>query len=295
MKVFFASILALLSVVATLTGAAQDLDGQISGVLVDAAGQPQAGQHVELWRAADKSLRFGRITDANGRFVYRGLDAGRYEIELRIDGRAVATSGTIELVDRAAQVNDVVVTPRRLPTTWSRTKRQVANLPRVTAKQVLGTQDVATTFEALQAILKPGHEIVFVKAHAAGETRGRIAEISSDRIVVVRNRFFGDQELVLTQDTLRKIEIVDPTTNGALIGLAIGGTVGAMLGYAAFREIEPYAYIFGISMTVIGIRLGAKIDRQINEPIYEALPQTRVTGGPLLGPKWIGLTMRVQF
>ena len=88
-------------------------DGQISGVVVDATGQPVADQRVELRQPSSEGPgRLIATTDTNGQFVYGRLGPGRYEVELRDEGRVIATSGPIELSEEAMRVSGVTVARR---------------------------------------------------------------------------------------------------------------------------------------------------------------------------------------
>ena len=74
--------------------------------MLGATGQPFANQRVELQRPASAGQgRLVAVTDAEGHFEYRGLAPGRYEAELRLGDRVVATSGPIELSAGAMQVS----------------------------------------------------------------------------------------------------------------------------------------------------------------------------------------------
>jgi hypothetical protein len=306
MKALLAFTLLLLSTVITSGALAQEIEGQISGIVVDAAGKPLADQRVELRRPSREGPgQQVATTAANGAFTYTRLRPGRYEVELVSEGRVVARSGPIELSDRATRVTGVILTRPTPPPTWVHTDRQVMELPRVSAKQLLGAQAIATSFAALQAILKPGHRVVFTGGGAPGGGREvLVAEVSPDRLVLVRRRLFRTQELILTEDAVRRIDIVDPPTKGALLGAA----VGASLGLAAILQTRhdmrsqtdcnlcPLGYVVGAVLIGTGPVVGASIDLSINEPIYERPSQTRrVSFVPLLGRERIGLMARVHF
>jgi hypothetical protein len=211
------------------------------------------------------------------------------------------------------QISGVVVTQRPR---WVHSDRHVAKLPRRTAKQLLGTQGVPTSFEALQAILKPGHQVVFAQRDTSplatvfrggGRFSGRealVAEVSADRLVLVRKRLFRTEEIVLTEDAVRRIDIVDPARSGALLGAAVGGALGMAEVLQTRREIRsrsdcnlcPLGYGIGILMPIVGGGLGALIDGTINEAIYERPSQSKsVSFAPLLGRERMGFTARVQF
>jgi carboxypeptidase family protein len=98
MKAALAFALLLLSTTITSVALAQELNGQISGVVVDAAWKPLANQRVELRKLRRQGpAQFVTTTDANGAFTYKNLRPGRYEVELIIEGRAVARSRPVEL------------------------------------------------------------------------------------------------------------------------------------------------------------------------------------------------------
>ena len=278
---------------------AQDTNGAISGQVVDAVGRPLADQRVELRRpGAQGPGRFVVTTDANGAFQYTGLGPGTYEIELVREGRVVIRSGAIELSAGTMRVTGIIVTQPTPSPTWVGTHRRVTERPRVSAKQLLGAQGVSTSFAALQEILKPGHRVVFAGREVM------VADVSPDHLVLVRRRLFRTQELVLTEDALRRLDIVDPATKGALLGAAVGGSLGMAAILQTRRDMRsridcnlcPLGYVFGALLPVIGTGLGALIDLSINEPIYERPSQAR-RGSlvPLLGRGRIGLIARVDF
>ena len=62
-------------------------------VVTDGTKQPLTNQRIEL-RQPNRSERLVTTTDANGAFVYHGLSPGRYEIELREEGRAIPDKRT---------------------------------------------------------------------------------------------------------------------------------------------------------------------------------------------------------
>lgn len=202
------------------------------------------------------------------------------------------------------------------PPRWVRTERRVDKLPRTTAKRLLGTNGMATSLEALQSILEPGHQVVFVqhgKSRLATAVERSwlsirqevlVAEVSPDRIVLVRTRLFRRQEIVLTPDWIDRIDIVDSTRNGVLLGTGIGGVLGIAEILQTRREARsrddcnlcPLGYMFGALLPIIGGGLGGRIDAAINSPIYERPSQrSRVILGPLLGRERVGVLAEVRF
>ena len=75
--------------------------GHIGGVALDAQGQPLADHSVELLGVSEQgaatSVVAAMTTNANGGFSFPGLGQGRYLVDVRADGRLVATSGPIVL------------------------------------------------------------------------------------------------------------------------------------------------------------------------------------------------------
>jgi hypothetical protein len=316
-KALLSLTILLLSTVIPPAALAQDVDGEISGMVVDAAGKPLVGQRVQLRRPRAQGP--GQVvvtTGANGAFTYTGLGPGRYEVELVREGRVVTRSGPIELAAGMMRMTGVIVIqPARSPT-WHHTDRHVTKLPRVNAEQLLGAQGVATSFETLRAILKPGHRVVFAGRDSSrlamafargGLWSGRevlVAEVTGERLVLVRRRLFRTEEIVLTEDAVRRIDIVDPTTKGGLLGAAVGGSLGLALILETRREVRsridcnlcPLGYMMGILMPVAGIGLGAAIDRMITERVYQGQPQTpRGTLTPLFGRGAIGVSAHISF
>ena len=302
MKALLAFTILLLSTVFAPAALAQDLDGQITGVVVDPTGVPLAGQRVEL-RKPDRHGQLVTTSDAEGAFTFRNVRPGRYEVELIIEGRTVGKSGPVELSERTMRVTGIVVTQRPR---WARSDRHVARLPRTTVRQLLGTQDVATSFDALQAIVKPGQQVgyaLFGSRNDASRGKATVAELTADHVVLLRRRLFRTQEIVLPEDVVHRIDIMDPTTKGVLIGAGIGGALGlalilGTLDYASKQDCNlcPLNYGFGILLPILGGGIGGQIDGLMNEAIYERRAQApRVTFAPLLGRGRIGVMARVGF
>lgn len=264
----------------------QQGDGQISGVVVDASGQPVADQRVELRRPSSEGpLRLVATTDTNGQFVYGGLGPGRYEIELRDETRVLATSGPIELSEEAMRVSGVTVARPAPP----QRRRRYGS-----ADQLLGGQSVMESFDAVQSILDPGHEII-VRDEEGRATRGRVVSISANQLVIERPRFFfRREELAFTEGFVQKIEIVDSPANGTLLGAAPGFAF-ALVGCRGEWAAACWFFATGIFIGP-GVLLGQAIDNSINAPIYERTSQTRrVTIAPVLGRGRKGVLAQVRF
>ena len=199
---------------------------------------------------------------------------------------------------------------------WIHSDRQVSKLPRQSAKQVLGTQEPATSLTALRSILEPGQQVVFAQRDTSrlasvfatgGLWSGRevlIAEIAADRLVLVRKRLFHTEELVIPADAIRRIDIVDSTRNGYLLGAAVGGALGLAQVLATSRyarssgecNLCPIGYAFGLLLPFAGGGVGALIDRTINEAVYEQSSlRRRVTVAAVLDRERFALKGRVRF
>ena len=268
MKALFACAILLSSSVIASAAFAQELDDQICGVAVNVPGTLPANQRVELPGPGPESP---------------GTPMAKPELQRR---------------------------------TWVHTDRHVTKLPRVSAKQLLAGRGAATSFAVLQEILKPGHQVVFARRDASriasvfergGLWSGRevlVAEVSGDRLILVRRRLFRTEEIVLTEDDVRRVDIKDPTTQGALLGAAVGGSLGLPLILETRRQIRsrvdcnlcPVGYVLGILLPIVGSIGGAGIDASINEPVFDRSSQSpRITFAPFFGRAGSGFMARVQF
>jgi hypothetical protein len=180
---------------------------------------------------------------------------------------------------------------------------------RVSADQLLEGQSAMASFDALHAILDTGYEVV-VRDSAGRKARGRVSSISDDQIVIFEE---GTTPLLrLTKsaverrfpaDSVTRIDIVDSTWNGTLIGAAAG--VGLAFGISRWEESAvPNSnsmkglgtLVFGGLSIVVSSAVGHLIDLSMNAPIYERRSQTsRISLVPLLGRERIGLMARVHF
>lgn len=304
MKALLAFTLLLASTVIVSAALAQPLDGQISGVVVNPAGKPLADQRVELQRPSREGP--GQVvatTDANGAFTYTRLRPGRYAVKVVVGGRVVATSGPLELSVETLQVANVTLAlpapPPALPP-----KR-----PRLSADRLLGGRPVPASLNELRAILDPGDEVV-VRDAAGPKTRGRVSSISTDQVVIFQEastpflrRIRRPQERAFRADVVTRVDIVDSTRNGTLIGAAAG--VGIAFGISRWEEsaVPDSSNLKGLATVLFGglsivasSAAGHLLDLSINDPIYERPSQMRrVSFVPLLGRERIGLMARVHF
>lgn len=178
---------------------------------------------------------------------------------------------------------------------------------RMTADQVLKGQPVKTSFDDVLTIIGPGYEVV-VRDDAGRRTRGLVSSISRDQIAVLKDKspvlrlFSPLQERVYPAASVTRIEIVDSTVNGMLIGLA---TTPAII-YAIHRwetHAEPNPDNRGLATLVLGgfsiplaIYIGKMIDLAINQPIY-ARPSriSGITVAPWLDRGRKGVVVQISF
>ncbi len=213
--------------------------------------------------------------------------------------KAVAVTRHRALTINGRPLSEFVALPAPLQTLPDKRRR-------VSADQLLGGAPVTDSFEALNSILDPGYEVV-VRDEAGRRTRGRVSSISGEEVVVTRRRrWFGSfrspEELVFGADSITRVDIVDSTWNGALIGAAIAPA----LVYGIWRWEDntfPDSNLRGAGTMLIGgmgafllIHAGHLIDLSNNESIYERPSQApRVTIAPLIGRDQKGLAVRVSF
>ena len=75
----------------------------LSGIVLDAAGQPVAGARVYLVGAPGPVPDVAALTGADGRFVFGAARAGRYEVACSTDAGGSA-SASVEVAARGAQL-----------------------------------------------------------------------------------------------------------------------------------------------------------------------------------------------
>ena len=245
---------------------AQDTDGEITGAVTDAAGEPMADQRVELQRpASEDDRRVVAVTDMNGRFVFSRLGPGRYEVQLREDGRVIATSRPIDLSAGTMRMSGLTVALPTAPPVPPPNRR------RASADRLLGDAPVTRSFNALQAVLEPGHEVV-VWDEAGRKTRGWVSSVSDAQIQITiffKERFLRPgrtTERIFTPDSVTRVDIVDSYWNGALIGAAIG----SILAFGIYRWEDSaladsnlkgiYTLGFGTASILFSIGIGALVD-----------------------------------
>ncbi len=184
-----------------------------------------------------------------------------------------------------------------------------ASRPRVSADDLLKGQPVLASFEKLEPMLERGHEVVVWDA-AGRKTRGRVSSISAEQVVVHQRaaspllRLFNTPtDRQFPADAVARIDIVDSTWNGALIGAAVAPVLVFGIhrweeaGVSDSNSMKGMAtVVFGGLSAVLAIGIGQKIDASINQPVYQrrrGLPP--VTLMPWLEPTRRGVLAQVRF
>jgi hypothetical protein len=156
---------------------------------------------------------------------------------------------------------------------------------------------------AISAAVSIGQRIA-IRDDSGRRVRGILASISSDSIVILRERrrFFRRS---ITPETfpphdVDHIEVIDSTWQGRVIGAAAGVTATALIVAAARNDgngYEPLLWLFpGPLLAVGGSAIGGAIDGAHNRTAYERRP-VRSTRTLALPPSWSHLAVmaRVSF
>ena len=163
----------------------------------------------------------------------------------------------------------------------------------------------SNSFEALPRILKVGQEVK-VRDETGRTTLGTVVSISDNQIVVARPRIFRSPvEQAFAKEEVRRIDIMDSTADGTVIGAAAGFGLAASLAVGCSRSYSCKNGNFGVLggfivssalFVPVGVGISYSIDSAVNKTIYERPFQTpRVTVVPFLGRNAVGLLAHVQF
>ena len=163
-------------------------------------------------------------------------------------------------------------------------------------------QTVADSFEALQAILKPGQMLVVID-HTRQETTGTVMQLSASSLTILAR---GGDTRTFTDNAVYSIRRTDPLGNGTLNGMLAGAALsGAMLlGCGQYRYAEESGpclaqAVASFIMTVpVGALIGRAIYRAIGnqEVFYRPRPrQARVALAPAFSKTGIGVLTSVSF
>jgi hypothetical protein len=173
----------------------------------------------------------------------------------------------------------------------------------------LSAQEIATSFDQLRRVLKPGDTIVVTDAKGA-QTTGRLGQLSTSSLEILVRKTAPDGRNVfvpralLSESDVREIAVErrDSLLNGTLIGLAAGGWPWLFcLSDCTYGEPggENFIRVIFATTTVIGTGVGAWIDyaTRAHVPVFIA-PGRRSSGlrvSPLLSPASAGVQLSVGF
>jgi hypothetical protein len=162
-------------------------------------------------------------------------------------------------------------------------------------------QGVATSFDQLSVLVKPGDKITVVDP-AGREAEGRIGSLSRDRLTLITPA--GPLDLGEPDVAQIRQRRGDSLQNGAIIGAAAGAGYGlAMLAVSASisdgGDLIPSSVVTGMVLfTGLGAAAGVGIDALITrrQVIYRARPgEPRFSVSPVLGGGRRGATVTVRF
>jgi hypothetical protein len=175
-------------------------------------------------------------------------------------------------------------------------------------------QTVATSFQELQNLVKPG-DTIDVTNTSGTRVKGRLGELSaSDLKLLTRGsgpdgRDASDRQFHFSESDIQSISIVrrDSLWNGALIGFTPGATVGTLIlfmgaGCDCYTVESRAPLALGVVAIAggIGAAVGAAVDALMyDRPIvYYRAPErraSRVQISPLVAKSAGGIQMSVRF
>ena len=153
---------------------------------------------------------------------------------------------------------------------------------RTSVERLLNGRPLPTSFEEVSTILEPGYEVVVVD-ESGKKMFGRVSALSDDTVVLCRQRprlaalFRGAiEERSFNAETVSRIDIVDSTWNGMVIGAALAPAI--VYGIHKWEEaaVPDNNDLKGLLTIVLGgigataaIGIAYAIDRAVNQSIYE--------------------------
>ena len=190
----------------------------------------------------------------------------------------------------------------------------LVSIPMLAAPRV-SAQEVATSFEQLRSVLKPGATVQVTDANGR-KTVGKLGELTASSLeLLVRKAGSAGRDALVPQARLSErdvraiaLERRDSLLNGTLIGLAAGAGPGML--FIAGRSggsdplsgaAHPGMVAFNIVAipAAIGAGIGALIDASILDwmPVYLTPGQrsSRLRLSPLLSKSAAGVQMLVRF
>ena len=176
----------------------------------------------------------------------------------------------------------------------------------------VSAQTVATSFEELRALVKPG-DTIYVTDASGRRTKGRLGELSASSLeLLVRKTGPDGRETVVPQARLSERDVRqivlqrrDPLWKGTVIGLGLGAIPGAVAGLSGCAQYNGHACVTGpifgaLMIGGIGAGVGALIDALITErtTVYYQAPgqrSSRVQVSPRFSKSGAGVQMSVRF
>jgi hypothetical protein len=179
------------------------------------------------------------------------------------------------------------------------------HIARIAAQIILvaGTaqaQELAGTFDQLRVLVKPGDTLTIVD-DSGQRIQGKVSSVSASALSVTISG--TPRQFLSTEVNTIEKRGPDSLKNGALIGLAVGGGIGAagMIALAATAESNPGAFVVaGVLMYGgIGAGIGAGFDALIEgrRVIYarSGSPATALTVAPMLTRSRRGMRVSLRF
>jgi hypothetical protein len=164
----------------------------------------------------------------------------------------------------------------------------------------LAAQGPATTFDALRATLQPNDRVRVT--HADGHrSRGRVQRITDTDVTVrptsgFRGRRSG-ADLTYSEGDVLEIKRTDSLGRGFAIGMTTGLGLGSVGCFRGNQTDCALSLIFAAPpLMLIGMGVGALIDRSINETIFrgsQAKPVVSLV--PHVGRRATGVSLALTF
>lgn len=161
-------------------------------------------------------------------------------------------------------------------------------------------QAVATSFDQLAVVVKPGDKVSVVD-NAGSETEGRVGSVSRDALSIVTKagpRVLGQADVVRVRQR-RSDSLVNGMIIGAIAGTAYFATAAALLKDSDGGDvIVSTAIVGGVLFAGAGAAAGAGVDALIarRQVIYERPASgSSVSVAPLLGRGRRGMAVSVRF
>ncbi|MGH9146445.1 MAG: hypothetical protein ACRD1Q_07030 [Vicinamibacterales bacterium] len=175
-------------------------------------------------------------------------------------------------------------------------------------------QVVSTSFEQLQALVKPG-DTVDITDTTGRRTRGTLGELSASSLELLARKTGADGRENLVRDRqlferdVQQIQLVrrDSLWNGTLIGFAPGAAIGMFILFVGagcdcytVESRAPIALSTMLFAGGIGALIGGTVDASIvkRTTVYFRLPQSRSAGlhmSPMLSKSGTGVKLAVRF